>query len=255
MEENKQIVSHKIDIIIPVYNEGAGIRAVLELLECKVNTPFRVLICYDFDGDSTLPIINSCSVSYKVMRIKNCGKGVHSAIITGFEASDSDCVIVFPADDIQNQGMIDEMYAKFKEGCDIVVASRFTKGGSMKGCPLLKAVLVRGASYSLYWLGGTKVRDATNGFRLFSRRVLERIKIESTEGFAYSLELLAKCERLGWRVGEIPAQWVERTKGRSRFKVAKWIPKYLKWYFFALKTTWFHKKPETVILRDGNFNR
>ena len=131
------------------------------------------------------------------------------------------------------------MYRKYKEGCDVVVASRFMEGGRMEGCPILKSILVRTASFTLYWFGNIPVQDASNGFRLFSRRLLDNVSIESSEGFTYSLELLVKCHRLGWKIGEVPASWFEREKGNSRFHVLQWIPYYLRWYFYGFITTWF----------------
>jgi len=138
------------------------------------------------------------------------------------------------------------MYSTFKQENDIVVASRFIKGGSMKGCPLIKSILVRLASSTLYFLSSIPVRDASNGFRLFSRKLLNVVKIESKVGFAYSLELLAKCNRLKFNITEIPAQWEERSEGSSRFKIFKWLPQYLKWYFYGLSTTWLRRKPKDV---------
>ena len=69
------------------------------------------------------------------------------------------------------------MYKKFTEGNDIVVASRFIKGGSMKNCPIIKSILVRLASSSLYLLSSIPVRDASNGFRLFSTKLLNTLRI------------------------------------------------------------------------------
>ena len=57
-------------------------------------------------------------------------------------------------------------------------------------------------------------------------------------GFAYSLELLVKCDRLNFKIVELPAQWEERSIGESRFKIFKWLRDYLKWYFYGLKTFW-----------------
>ena len=125
---------------------------------------------------------------------------------------------------------------------DIVVASRFIKGGSMKGCPLLKSIIVRLASWSLYTFSSIPVKDASNGFRLFSSNLLKKVKLESRLGFAYSLELLVKCERLGLKIDEIPAKWEERTEGKSNFKIFRWLKQYLKWYYYGLETYWFNKK-------------
>jgi hypothetical protein len=116
----------------------------------------------------------------------------------------------------------------------------------MQGCPWLKAALVRTAAFTLYHLARVPSRDPTNGLRLFSRRVLSRIPIESTKGFTFSLELLAKAHRLGWQVGEVPAHWFERSAGGSRFQVVRWIPAYLRWYLYCFATAVLGRGPESV---------
>ena len=72
------------------------------------------------------------------------------------------------------------------------------------------------------------------------------VPIESKVGFAYSLELLVKCKRLRFKISEIPARWEERSQGSSRFKILKWLPEYLRWYFYGLGTFWLRKSPDDV---------
>jgi len=235
-----------LDIVIPVFNEGGNILRVLGALRDSVRTPFRVLICYDFDEDDTLAAIRSGpAMPFEVVPVKNWGRGPHRAVRTGFEASRAPAVLVLPADDDYNAGIIDTMVRDFREGAEIVCASRFVPGGRMEGAPRVKALLVRTASLTLYHLARLPVRDATNGFRLFSRRVLEKVPIESTEGFTYSIELLAKCHRLGWRISEVPSVWFERSQGKSRFRVMKWAIPYLRWYLYPFATTFLRRGPET----------
>jgi dolichol-phosphate mannosyltransferase len=239
-----------IDIIIPVYNEGANILSTLASLAREVRTPVRILICYDRDEDDTLAAIRkhgSCGL--EVVFVKNRSRGAHGAVMSGFAASRSEHVLVYPADDDYNASILDEMFRKAARGRDIVCASRFMKGGSMVGCPLLKSLLVRVAAFTLCHIGRIPTHDATNGFRLFSRRLLHAVTIESTEGFTYSLELLAKCHRLGWTVDEVPARWIERTRGASRFKVLRWIPSYLRWYWYIFATTALARGPDSVSLK------
>jgi SAM-dependent methyltransferase len=128
------------------------------------------------------------------------------------------------------------MMERFREGCDIVAASRFMPNGKMVGCRWLKATLVRTAAFLLYHGAGVPTHDATNGFRLFSRRVVKDIPIESTQGFTYSLELLAKAHRRGWKIAEVPVQWFERRNGTSRFRVFHWLPHYLRWFLHCFGT-------------------
>lgn len=232
-----------LDIIIPVHNEGANIIPVLDALEKSVKTHFRVFICYDNEDDDTLKAIEKYSNHcFNVINVKNSGKGAHGAVTTGFSASNADAVIVMPADDTFNASIIDNMYEKFRDGYEIVAPSRFIPGGCMEGAPLIKDLLVRVSSFTLYHFAGLPVHDASNGFRLFSRKVLREINIESNQGFVYSIELLVKCHRKGWKICEVPSQWFERTKGKSRFRVTKWVPQYLSWYFYGLGTTWLRLK-------------
>jgi glycosyltransferase involved in cell wall biosynthesis len=239
----------RLDIIIPVYNEGANIRNTLQSIARAVTCEKRVLICYDREDDDTLPAIREHRDAFAGLTIefvRNRGRGAHGAVLSGFKASTAPFAMVLPADDDYNAGIIDAMVRQGEAGNDIVCASRFMPGGSMVGCPWLKAVLVRAGNFTLYHLGRLPTRDASNGFRLFSRRAMDDIAIESDRGFCYSIELLVKCHRLGWRIGEVPAHWFERSQGTSRFQVLKWLPSYLRWYLYAFATTWLRRKAGTV---------
>lgn len=236
----------ELDILIPVYNEGANILPTLEALEREVKTPYRVLICYDRDDDDTLPAVASRQWKNPVVNVKNERRGAHGAIVTGFEASTAPAVMVIPADDDYTAPRVDGMVEAFRKGSDIVCASRFVAGGRMVGCPWLKATLVRSSAFTLHWIARLPTRDASNGLRLFSRRVIDTIAIESTVGFTYSIELLVKAHRLGWTITDVPAEWFERKAGKSRFAVIKWLPAYLTWYRYAFATTYLFRGPATV---------
>lgn len=239
----------ELDIVIPVYNEGGNIVATLAALRQSVTTPARVLICYDHPGDDTLPAIRDNPQAHKglaVEFVRNTGRGAHGAVMTGFAASTAPFVLMYPADDHTNAPMLDRMVALARAGCDIVCASRFTAGGAMVGCPPLKAALVRSANFTLRHLARLPTTDASNGFRMFSRRVIEQIPVESEEGFCYSIELLVKAHRLGWPIAEVPVRWFERRHGASRFQVIKWLPAYLRWYAYAFATTFLRRPPATV---------
>jgi len=242
----------RLDIVIPVYNEGGNILRTLGALSRAVTTPFRVLICYDREDDDTLPAVRGNRDAIGTMDIafvRNKGHGAHGAVVTGFAASGAPFALVFPADDDYNATIVDAMVRQAEAGCDIVCASRFMPGGSMVGCPWLKATLVRAGNFTLHHIARLPTRDASNGFRLFSRRVMDDILIESDRGFCYSIELLVKAHRLGWRIGEVPANWFERTQGTSRFQVIKWLPMYLRWYRYAFATTYLMRSPRHVRMK------
>lgn len=232
-----------LEIIVPIYNEGNKVLKLMELFQKNIKINFKVLFCYDLENDDIFEYKDDLNkFDFDIELVKNPSIGPCSAIKEGFRIGNSDCVIVYPCDDFINFDLINLMYSEFINGSDIVAASRFMKGGSMIGCPLIKSFLVRSASFTLYQLSSIPIRDASNGFRLFSRKLLNEVKIESKVGFAYSLELLVKCNRLNYQISEIPAQWEERSVGSSRFKVLKWLPQYLKWYIYGLSTIWLRKK-------------
>jgi GT2 family glycosyltransferase len=244
----------QIDVVIPVYNEGPNILATLGALAREVKTPTRVLICYDLDEDDTIPAVRNNPDVYAgldVAFVRNPKHGAHGAVMAGFGASSAPIVVVYPADDDFNAGIIDHMASLVREGCDIVCASRFMPGGTMQGCPWRKAVLVRTAAFTLHRIAALPTKDPTSGFRMFSRRVIDQIEVESDEGFCYSIELLVKAHRLGWRIGEVPALWFERQHGTSRFRVLKWLLAYLRWFRYAFATTFLRRSPETVLLKSN----
>jgi len=242
----------RLDIVIPVYNEGGNILRTLDALNRDLKTPSRILICYDREDDDTLPAIESHRDKLKghpVEFVRNKARGAHAAVMTGFAHSTAPAILMYPADDDYNAGMLDKMVEKAEQGCDIVCASRFMPGGSMVGCPGLKAVLVRSANFTLHHIARIPTHDASNGFRMFSRRTIDTIAVESDAGFCYSIELLVKAHRLGWRIGEVPARWFERAHGQSRFRVLRWLPAYLRWYLYAFATTFLRRGADTVPMK------
>ena len=240
---------NKIDIVIPVFNE-VHIAKLFALLEKDVSSKFRVLLCYDDESDKTLTSYKSESFNFNIHKVKNKYSGPQGAIISGFEECKSEAVIVYVADDFINTKIIDLMYEKFLIGNDIVVPSRFIRGGAMRNCPLIKSILVRIASFSLFYLSTIPVKDITNGFRLFSLKYLNKVKIESTKGFTFSIELLVKADRLGLSIAEVPSYWEERKFGKSRFKISEWVFDYMRWYLYGLETFWLRKSPSSVKLKN-----
>jgi hypothetical protein len=129
---------------------------------------------------------------------------------------------------------LDKGVKMINKGYDIVCFSRYMKGGQQIGGPFLKGLMSRIAGLSLFYLFNFPTHDPTNSFKLYRRSVLKKIKIESNAGFDFNLELIVKAHKMGYKIGEIPATWRDRTAGKSRFKLLKWLPKYLKWYWYLL---------------------
>jgi len=231
-----------IDLIIPVYNESENILKLIPKLKEEIKYKYRILFCYDSKEDDIFDIINKLDdlkINYEL--IKNTASGPCNAIKTGIRNVYANCCIVYPADDLHNYKIINRMYELFKGGNDIVVPSRFIKGGEMRDCPILKSILVRVGNYTLFKLSQIGVRDSSNGFRLFSNKIIKKYQITSNVGFTYSIELLIKAKLDGHKIIETPSKWIERKKGESNFKVFRWINSYFYWYLYAIKNNFLNK--------------
>jgi hypothetical protein len=126
-------------------------------------------------------------------------------------------------------------------GADVVSASRYMRGGHQIGGPALKRLMSRTAGLTLHWFAGVATHDPTNNFKMYSRRFLDTVTIESTAGFELALELTVKATIARRRVAEVPTTWRDRTAGVSNFKLRKWLPHYLHWYWVALRARLFRR--------------
>jgi dolichol-phosphate mannosyltransferase len=228
-----------VSVVIPVYNEGENIQTcVRRLTEALAEEPHELLVCYDFDEDSTLPALTAMPDRPPTVRLirNSLGKGVANALIAGFAAARGDVVVTSMADLSDPPSVIPLMAAKIREeGADIVSGSRYMPGGSQQGGPRLKTLLSRAAGLSLHYVGGVPTHDATTNFRAYSRRLLEDVAVESVRGFEVGLELTTKAHLLGYRIDEVPSSWTDRTAGTSKFDLVGWLPAYLHWYGLAMR--------------------
>lgn len=230
-----------ISLVVPVYQEAENIHAFVRGVEANLQQPHEILIVYDFPEDNTLPALHSMQPHCNAVRLvhNTLGKGVLNALKAGFAASKGDVIVVMMADCSDEPADVPAMAELVRNGADVVAGSRYVSGGRQEGGPWLKRTLSRWAGLSLHYFAGLPIRDATNNFRAYSRRVIEQIPIEGTASFALALELTLKVHWRGWKVAEVPTVWRDRTAGQSRFRLFAWMPQYLKWYLMAMKKRWF----------------
>lgn len=195
-------------------------------------SPLEILVVYDFDEDTTVPVVRALQAEIPAARLhKNeIGRGVVNALRSGLAAARAPHVLVTMADLSDDPHDIDAMYALASQGADVVAGSRYMRGGHQVGGPLVKRTLSRMAGLSLHYLGGVPTHDPTNNFKIYSRRLLDGVQVESEAGFEVAIELTVKAYLLGLRIAEVPTTWRDRTAGQSRFQTRKWIPHYLRWY-------------------------
>ncbi len=225
-----------LGIIIPVYNEAEDIGKTINDIEDKINTSHRIYIVYDFDEDNTLPVAKEfIKNGVDIQFVKNPIGGAVNAIKVGLWEAKENYLLVTMADLSDDYTVVDSMCNLIAEGYDIVCGSRYMKGGKQIGGSLLKKTLSRIAGVSLRYVAGLPTHDVTNSFKLYRKSMIDSIEIESDGGFEIGMEIVIKAHFSGFKVNEIPCIWMDRQKGKSRFKILKWFPKYLRWYFYAIK--------------------
>jgi glycosyltransferase involved in cell wall biosynthesis len=200
-----------------------------------VKIPVEVLIIVDSENDTTLEAVQDYQLGSLQVRtlVSDLGRGPAQAIKFGITSAQTEVVVVTMADGSDDPRVIDDLIRLIERGCVIAAASRYMPGGQQIGGPRFKKFLSRNASRILRIVGGLGIHDATNSFKGYSLDFIRRVGVQSNGGFEIGLELTAKAHRRKLLIAEVPTIWIDRNFGESNFQLKKWLPHYLKWFFFA----------------------
>lgn len=225
----------RVSVVITALDEGGQIVTCLQRVSESVLLPCEILVVVDRLEDSTVPFVEQYRAKDERVRLvlNDVGPGPSRAIRAGVAAARADVVVVTMADGCDDPLQIDQLARLVERGVVIAAASRYVRGGQQVGGPPFKGFLSRLAGISLFWLARVGTRDATNSFKAYSKAFLSEVGIDSDGGFEVGIELVAKARRLRRPVAEFPTIWLDRSFGVSNFKLAKWLPRYLRWYAFA----------------------
>ena len=225
----------RVCVVVPAYNEGEQIVSVLDRLFESVRLAAEVLVVVDSADDTTIPVAEEYAQKEPRLRclINTYGQGPANAIRFGIDVATAPVVVVTMADGCDDARQIDDLVRLVERGVAVAAASRYMPGGQQVGGPILKGTLSRMVGRSLRVLAHVGTRDATNSFKAYSTEFVRQVGIDSRDGFEIGIELTAKAKRLRLPVAEIPTIWLDRQAGVSNFKVAKWVPSYVRWYRFA----------------------
>ncbi len=225
----------RVSVVIPAYNEGEPIVEVLDRLFESVKLSCEVLVVVDTEDDTTIPVINEYAQKEPRLRclVNTYGRGPANAIRYGIDAAAAPVAVVTMADGCDDARQIDDLARLVERGVAVAAASRYMAGGQQVGGPYVKGLLSKTAGRSLRIFAHIGTRDATNSFKAYSTAFVREVGIDSRDGFEIGIELTAKAKRMRKPVAEIPTIWLDRQAGMSNFKVAQWIPEYLRWYRFA----------------------
>jgi len=225
----------RVSVVIPASNEGEGIVPVLERLFEAVMLPCETLVVVYDPADSTRAVVQRLAERQPRLRclVNGYGQGPANAIRYGIDHAATPVAVVTMADGCDDVRQIDDLARLVERGVAVAAASRYMAGGQQVGGPLLKGLMSATAGRSLRLLARVGTRDATNSFKAYSTAFVRAVGIDSRDGFEIGIELTAKAKRLGLPIAEIPTIWLDRHEGLSNFRMAAWLPKYLRWYRFA----------------------
>ena len=225
----------RVSVVVPAYQEGAGIEDVIDRLLEAVKLPCEIVIVVDSPDDSTVPYVEKYAFVDDRIRlfVNDIAPGPAQAIRCGIAEASAPVTVVTMADGCDDPQQIDDLVRLVERGVVIAAASRYSRGGQQVGGPFLKSALSRMAGLSLWALARVGTHDATNSFKAYDSTFVREVGITSSAGFEIGIELVAKARRARLPVAELPTIWLERHQGVSNFKLAGWLPHYLHWWVYA----------------------
>lgn len=210
-------------VIVPTYNEADNLDELLEQL-LALSTPIGAIVVDDNSPDGTGDMAERWAAENpgRVHVIHRPAKlGLGTAYIAGFKKAINDLaaerILTMDADFSHNPRYIPDMIALSRTK-HVVIGSRYVPGGGTRNCTRKRIYLSRGANFVARTLLGLKARDATAGFRLYRREVLQSIPLDEifSSGYSFLVEMLFLCQRRGWQIGEVPIIFEDRRKGQTK---------------------------------------
>jgi len=209
-------------IIIPTYNEVVNITALLEDLHELVPLA-HVLIVDDASPDGTGEVADNLAArDERVHTLHRPGKlGLGTAYVQGFrwalEREEYRRICEMDADFSHQPKQLPDLLAKSAE-VDLVLGSRYIAGGGIENWTPLRRLVSRGGTLYARTILGIQIRDLTGGFKVFNRRVLEAIELDTvrSNGYAFQIEMTYRALCKGFAVAEVPILFVDRLGGKSK---------------------------------------
>jgi dolichol-phosphate mannosyltransferase len=225
----------RASVIIPARDEAGQIEPTLDQLCAALPAGCEVLVVVDGPADRTRPAVLAYRRQAPQVRclVSSYGPGPANAIRFGMDAAQAPVTVVTMADGSDDPAQLGELISLIEGGAAVAAASRYMPGGRQLGGPRLKTALSRSAGLSLQLLARPGTRDATNSYKAYSAAFIRSVGVDSRHGFEVGIELTAKARRRRLPVAEIPTTWHDRAGGESHFRPVRWLPRYLRWYWFS----------------------
>ena len=220
-------------VIIPTYNEIENIEGVIRAV-MDLPIPFHVLIVDDGSPDGTGLKVKELQASYPeriFLEERTEKSGLGTAYIHGFKKClewGFEYIFEMDADFSHNPADLVRLYeacANEENPADMSIGSRYVTGVNVVNWPMNRVLLSYFASYYVRFITGMPIADTTAGFKCYSRKVLEKIKLDKIKfvGYAFQIEMKFLSWKYGFKINEVPIIFTDRTKGKS--KMSKGIVK------------------------------
>jgi dolichol-phosphate mannosyltransferase len=223
----------RLAIAIPTYNEISNIAGLLEaLLEVSTRNRdafFKILVIDDSSPDGTADLVKVLSNSMRCGNFeilmplaRNVKEGLGKAYVHGFNellSSDGfDYILQMDADLSHDPQYITEFIKAAREGTDLVIGTRYQKGGGTPDWNFFRRFLSRWGNTYARMILGSAVSDYTGGFNMYSTALLKRLNLNniSSKGYGFLIELKYKAASLSEKIAEVPIVFMDRTSGASK---------------------------------------
>ncbi len=208
-------------IIIPTYNEAENITRIVG--RCRSAVPSAdILVADDKSPDGTGQIADQLAANDDHVHVMHrLGKeGLGAAYLAGFQwgiENGYDVLVEMDADGSHQPEQLPDLLTALADA-DLVLGSRWVKGGSVVNWPRSREILSRGGNAWTRLVLGVPLRDATGGFRAFRRETLLGIGLDevASAGYCFQVDLAWRAVKAGFRVVEVPIEFIEREFGDSK---------------------------------------
>jgi dolichol-phosphate mannosyltransferase len=210
-------------ICLPTYNERVNLEPMIDALRDVLRDGDRVLVVDDNSPDGTGEIADRLAAELAFIDVlhRPQKEGLGPAYLAGFKralADGAELVLEMDCDFSHDPEAVPRLIAAAEDGADVVLGSRYVRGGRVGNWGLVRRVISRGASLYTALFLQMGVRDPTGGFKCFRRSVLETLDLDaiSAKGYAFQIETTYRAKQAGFRIVEVPITFVDRTAGHSK---------------------------------------
>ena len=211
-------------VIIPTYNEIENIEGIIRAV-MGLSIPFHAMIVDDGSPDGTGNKVRELEQEFPnriILEERAEKSGLGTAYIYGFKkALDLGYAYIFEmdADFSHNPKDLVKLYeACANDGADVAIGSRYVTGVNVVNWPMSRVMLSYFASHYVRFITGMPIADTTAGFKCYSRKVLEKIKLDNIKfvGYAFQIEMKFLTWKYGFNIKEVAIIFTDRTKGKSK---------------------------------------